>query len=290
MMSTKPLPPACVATPEYVLSDPLDREIVARALGQGMTVAHSFGNFYVISTRPLAATVRRVNLMKGRPADQVGSVTTTRAHMAGLFDWSRLPDGLTRAAVQALMDDLFTHGPFGFRGPAAARMPEHLTFPDDGVRTTQLIAPGYDCPSNMFLARALAEVGGDYLYITSANRSRHLTGAEDEPAHWQADGIAEEFGSDPGFLLLRHDDEIATRQRYPRYAPMSTTILAFHKLAGADEAGRPRLIVERHGSLPVEELRRVVERHGFGLTLGPKAARRLALREYPNVIGEGAAA
>ncbi|MGH2603693.1 MAG: hypothetical protein ACRDJ9_30455 [Dehalococcoidia bacterium] len=289
-MSTRPQPPVCVATPEYVLSDPLDREIVAKAIGQGMTVAHGFANFYVISTRPVVATVRRVNLMKGRPAGQVGSVTTTRAQMAGLFDWSRLPDGLTRAAVEALMDDLFARGPFGFRGPAAAHMPEHLTLPDSGVRTTQLIAPGYDCPSNTFLARTLAELGGDYLYITSANRSRHLTVAEDEPAHWQADGIEAEFGREPGFLVLRHDDEDAARRRYPCYAPMSTTILAFHKLGGVDEAGRPRLIVERHGSLPAEDVRRVVERHGFGLTLGPKAARRLALREYANAIDEGVAA
>ena len=39
-------------------------------------VAAAFGNFYVIVTGPAAATVRGVNLAKGRPVDQVGSITT----------------------------------------------------------------------------------------------------------------------------------------------------------------------------------------------------------------------
>ena len=54
-----------------VLSDPRDVEIVAGALAAGAVVGHAFGNFYVITTRPDAATVRSVNLMKGRPVDQV---------------------------------------------------------------------------------------------------------------------------------------------------------------------------------------------------------------------------
>ena len=61
---------------------------------------------------------------------------------------------------------------------------------------------------------------------------------------------------------------------------MSTTILAFHKVA---HDGRDvRLVVERHGSLPLEQLRSVVERLGFGLEIAPSAARRLELREYPD--------
>ncbi|MBM0239759.1 hypothetical protein JNW88_26315 [Micromonospora sp. ATA32] len=64
------------------------------------------------------------------------------------------------------------------RGPAVARLPDHLTQLDQGVRTTQVIAPGVGCPSNAFFARAVAAIGVDHLYITSANRSRHLTGAE----------------------------------------------------------------------------------------------------------------
>jgi hypothetical protein len=64
---------------------------------------------------------------------------------------------------------------------------------------------------------------------------------------------------------------------------MSTTILGFHKLGTPDEHGRPRLIVERHGSLPVEILRGIVAEFGFGLELGPKAFNRLALRVYDDL-------
>jgi hypothetical protein len=135
------------------------------------------------------------------------------------------------------------------------------------VRTTQVIAPGYACVSNRFLSRALDLVREDLLYVTSANRSRHLTGAPDEPAHWRADGLRTEFGSDPDFVVLAHPDEDAARRRYPLHAPMSTTILAFHKVANT---GREvRLVVERHGSLPIEQLRPVVERLGFGLDIAP---------------------
>ncbi len=123
-------------------------------------------------------------------------------------------------------------------------------------------------------------LGTDYLYITSANRSRHQTGAEDEPAHFTATGLLAEFGHERDFLVLEHENEAAARARYPGHAPMSTTILAFHKLGTRDHDGRPRLIVERHGSLPVELLQRVVDQFGFGLELGPKARQRLQLRVY----------
>jgi hypothetical protein len=59
----------------------------------------------------------------------------------------------------------------------------------------------------------------------------------------------------------------------------STTILAFHTVARW--GSEVRLVMERHGSLPVEHVRPVVERLGFGLELAPSAARRLELREYP---------
>jgi hypothetical protein len=261
--------------PRLVLSDPRDVEIVAAALGAGAVVGHAFGNFYVISTRPGAATVRAVNLMKGRPADQVGSITTTPLRIPRVYDWSALPAGLAAHEVLGVMDALFSLGPFGFRGPAAPDVPDHLTQIDAGVRTAQVIAPGYACPSNDFLAAALRAAGTDPLYITSANQSRHLSGAPDSPAHWRAEGLRADFGSQPRFVLLEHDDEEAARARYPRHAPMSTTILAFHRLAG------PRtLLVERHGSLPVEAVRDVVAPFGFDVALGPLAVQRLGLRSY----------
>jgi hypothetical protein len=120
----------------------------------------------------------------------------------------------------------------------------------------------------------------DFLYVTSANRSRHVTGAADEPAHYRGSDIKEEFKGEQAFVVLRHPDEAAARSNYPLFAPMSTTILAFHKLAKPTPGGRPRLLVERHGSLHVDDLRPYVERLGFGLELGPKAIARLSERHY----------
>jgi hypothetical protein len=261
------------------VTNPADVRLAAHALGVGAVVGHAFGNFYVITTRSDAETVRRVNIMKGRPPGQVGSITTTPTRIPDVYDWSSLPPGLTRRAVLGVMDAFFGRGPFGFRGPAARHIPPHLSSPDAGRITAQIIAPGYACPSNDFLARAADASADDLLYITSANRSRHLTGADDSPAHWTADGLRAEFGHEPDFLLLEHDDEEQARARYPRHLPMSTTILGFHSQAGT----RTRhMILERHGSLHVDDVRAMLDRLGFGLTIGPKAQSRLSLRTYPD--------
>lgn len=252
----------------------------ARALARGAAVAHGFGNFYAITASPAPSVVERINVMKGRPRDQVGSVVTTPVRVARLFDWENLPLGLSAAQVFDLMDRLFELGPFGFRGPAADHVHEHLTSMDGGVRTTQVIAPGARCPSNTFLARAMELTGTEYLYVTSANRSRHVTGAEDEPAHFRGDAIAREFGEDDDFLVLHHASDALARHAHPLHDPMSTTILAFHRLGALSPSGRPTLVVERHGSLPLEALRPLVARFGFDLELGPKAHRRLSLRSY----------
>src|SRR5262245_21533291 len=128
-----------LTTPETLkLSRAADVDIAARAIAQGAIVGHAFGNFYVITTRPDAHIVRQVNLMKGRPADQVGSVTTTREFIPTLFDWDKLPDGLSRATTQQLIDKLFGLGPFGFRGPARDDIPDHLAAFDGPYRTTQV--------------------------------------------------------------------------------------------------------------------------------------------------------
>ncbi|MDR0781422.1 MAG: hypothetical protein LBF16_12140, partial [Pseudomonadales bacterium] len=166
---------------------------IARKIAEGAVVAHAFANFYAITTRADAATVRSVNLMKGRPPAQVGSIVTTREHIPELFDWSKLPAGITRTSVMALIDALYALGPFGFRGPAAEHIPEHLSSFDDAVRTTQVIAPGYACSCNHFLEVALKASGATLLYVTSANRSHHQTGARDEPAHYLADALAADF-------------------------------------------------------------------------------------------------
>jgi hypothetical protein len=262
------------------LGNPADEAEAADRLAGGAMVGCGFGNFYALLTRPDADAVRAANLLKGRPPGQVGSVVTTPMRMPLVFDWSRLPAGLTQRAVLGVMEALFCLGPFGFRGPAADEVPDHLTLDDGGVRTTQVIAPGLDCPSNRFVAACLRRTSGDLLFITSANRSHHLAGTAEEPAHYRGDDLAAEFGGDAGLVLLRHPDEERARGRYPGHAPMSTTLLAFHRTAGEDDAGRIRLIVERHGSLPVDEVRRALHPLGFDVVLGPRAQERLAQRTY----------
>jgi hypothetical protein len=143
------------------LADPGEREVAARATALGAALFYSFGNFCAIAAHPRRESVVRVNLLKGRPENQVGSVTTTRERFHLLFDWDALANGLSRASVTALMDELYSLGPFGFRGPAAPGVPAHLTSLDAEIRTTQLIAPGHRCPSNELLAQVVELVGED---------------------------------------------------------------------------------------------------------------------------------
>src|SRR5918997_5738618 len=143
---------ALAAAPDVlIIDDPADRAAAARRLATGGIVAHAFANFYVITTRGDAETVRRVNGMKGRPPGQVGSITGPPGALWEAWALDRLPDGLDRRAVRTLVDTFFALGPFGFRGPAAATVPPHLTVPEGGVTTAQVIAPGYACPCNSFL-------------------------------------------------------------------------------------------------------------------------------------------
>ena len=263
-----------------LIDDPAACAAAARQLAEGAVVANAFANFYVITTRADAATVRRVNAMKGRPPGQVGSITGSPAALWEAWDLDRLPDGIDPRSLRTLVDTFFALGPFGFRGPAAPAVPPHLTFPESGINTAQVIAPGYACPSNRFLAQARRACGDDLLYITSANRSRQLTGAEDSPAHWRADGLMAEFGDEDGFVLLTHPDEAAARARYPGYLPMSTTILGLHTVIRRPGDPRPHLILERHGSLAIADVRAVLAGLGFGLVIGPKAENRLQLRDY----------
>ncbi|NJP30894.1 hypothetical protein [Micromonospora thermarum] len=268
-----------VWTPHLHLDRPGDVAAAARAVAGGAVVAAAFGNFYALVTRPDAATVRRANVVKGRPAQQVGSITAPADGIVALFDWSRLPYRLPAGRVRQLMDALWGAGPFGFRGPAADRLPAHLTSDDRGVRTVQVIAPGARCPSNAFLRRAVAEAGTDHLHVTSANRSRHRPGAGDEPAHWKATGIAADFAHAADLVVLAHPDEAAARAAYPRHLPTSVTVLSFHAPEG-DPEEPPVLLVERHGSLHVDDVRRAAAPLGLQVRLAATAGRRLGVRGY----------
>jgi hypothetical protein len=86
-----------------------------------------------------------------------------------------------------------------------------------------------------------------------------------------------DFGRKDGVVLIGHLDEPLVRASYPRHLPMSTSILAFHKLEYDDE-GRPALVLERHGSLLADDVRRVAAAHGFGVVLADGARERLPMR------------
>ncbi|WP_208012439.1 hypothetical protein [Cellulomonas shaoxiangyii] len=245
----------------------------ARLLAEGRPVAHGFGNIYALTARGDA--VGRLNALKGRPHDQTGSLTAPSGRVLDAFDLSALPPGVSPSLVADVVDACSTLGPFGFRGPAATHVPPGLTAQDGSTTTTQVIVPGDACPSQRFLAEASDAVG--LLVISSANRSRHVTGEVDAPVHWRADALrAELAGGD--LVLLEHDDEAAARARFPRHTTVSTTILAFHRAERVH--GRVHLRLERHGSLAAGEVVQVLAALGLGVTASTHAAVRLLPRSY----------
>jgi hypothetical protein len=52
-----------------------------------------------------------------------------------------------------------------------------------------------------------------------------------------------------------------------------------------DDRGRPALMIERHGSLPLDKIAEVLDDFGFGYVLGPKAQTRLAQHDYAQSRG-----
>ncbi|GHG40951.1 hypothetical protein [Streptomyces hydrogenans] len=264
-----------------VLDNPEDVRDAAAALAGGRAVAHGFGNFYALTFRPDPEAVARVNRMKGRPAGQTASVTTVPERVPAAFDWTRLPDGVPWQQVRSLTDELLGLGPIGLRGPASARVPAALVADDAGGPTAQVIVPGTRCPSRSFLGAALGLTGGDFLAVTSVNRSRRLTGRDHEPPHWRADGLTEEFGAEPDVRILAHGDEAKARRRHPFHRPTSVSILSFHRVAGHTRSGLPALVLERQGSLSADHIRAVAANHGFGLAVAPRAATPLTPRSYP---------
>ncbi|MFJ5711847.1 hypothetical protein [Streptomyces sp. NPDC093105] len=256
-----------------VLDDPEDVREAAGALAAGRAVAHGFGNGYALTFRAERETVERVNRMRGRPAGRAAGLVTVPERIPAAFDWTRLPEGVPWQQVRSLMDELLGLGPIGLRGPAADRVPDALVGTDGGARTVQVVVPGTRCPSHAFLGAALARTGGDFLAVTSAGRAQ-------EPAHWRADGLVDEFGGEPEVGILAHADEEVARRRHPFHRPTAVSVLSFHRTAGHTRSGLPVLVLERHGSLSADHIRAVAANHGFGLAPAPHAVTPLAPRSY----------
>ena len=100
-----------------------DRARAAAALAEGAVVGVAFGNIYALVSRPDRESVAALDLRKGRPADQVGSLTTERGAVTSAWDLARLPAGLDQASAQALVAALLDLGPFGFAAPPATPCP-----------------------------------------------------------------------------------------------------------------------------------------------------------------------
>ena len=259
------------------LANDADIDLAAEALVEGLPVAAGFANFYVIYTRADAATVAQMNVWKGRPPDQTGSIGTTTLRIPTLFDLSKLPPTLTEKRLLDVMEAFLNRGPIGFRGPAASDLPRHMTGQDGSIRTAQTIVAGYRCPSNKLVARAIEQLPERYVYITSANLSHHRTGIE-EPAHWKPAPLVFDFRHIVNLQLIRHESEDVAHTTYPGYAEMSTTVISFHQPAMVD--GRPALRLERYGSMDVDDVRALLERFDLALDIAPSGRERLQQRTY----------
>jgi hypothetical protein len=224
------------------ISNAADVEYAAQALAQGAIVGQAVAQAYALTTRPDLEVVRELNLMMGRPAERAGSLTTTRALIPRLFDWSQLPAGLQPGLVLALIERLHGLGPFSFRAPAAAHLPDHLVTWRDGVRTALVVVPGRDCPTNPLIARAIDLLGIGYLHIAATRRDAM-----------------------PDWITLQLTEADLARVEHPWHEPKSTTVVAFHRLGGPDAEGRAVLTVERDGTLPTRRLRPILADFGFGV-------------------------
>jgi hypothetical protein len=231
----------------HCLSDPLVSP--ARAIARGAIAALPFGNVTALVSASDAAATARMAYVRGRAPDVPGSIVTTWPHLPTLFDWSHLPDGLDSEAVMEIIDTLFAEGPFGFRGPASRLIPAHLAGWDGGIRTAQIIGPGYACPSNKLLEATIAEQRSGLLHVSAAG------------------GSVPPFPEGVPGLVIEDRQETPAAARYPGFAVARPTILSFQRFGPNDTRGRPTLIVERQGSLPIATLAGIIGCWGFGLAV-----------------------
>jgi tRNA A37 threonylcarbamoyladenosine synthetase subunit TsaC/SUA5/YrdC len=245
------------------IADLAQRREAAEATAAGAALFYAFGNFCALAARPDLDSLRAMNALKGRPRDQVGSITTTPERANKVFDWDRVK--LPWSALVATMADLHALGPIGFRGPAARSVPQHLT--SNG--TVQLISPGDRCPSNALVGDVLDLIGEDILYITSANTSSHVS-KQIEAAHYEMRAIQREFGHRDDVVLIGHRNERANRRLYPHHLPCSTSIVAFDQ---------GELTLERLGSLSAGVIAGAAQRHGLTLRIGDAARQPVPVRQ-----------
>src|SRR5689334_8480478 len=69
------------------IADLGDRRLAAEATAAGAALFYAFGNFCALAARPDLESLRAMNALKGRPLDQVGSVTTTPEKARKVFAW-----------------------------------------------------------------------------------------------------------------------------------------------------------------------------------------------------------
>jgi hypothetical protein len=83
-----------------VVTDPDHVDRATHDLATGAVVGQSFANLYGITSRADRRSVASVNVMKGRPRGQVGSITTAPSRIPDVWDWTKLPPPrLSRRAV-----------------------------------------------------------------------------------------------------------------------------------------------------------------------------------------------
>jgi tRNA A37 threonylcarbamoyladenosine synthetase subunit TsaC/SUA5/YrdC len=244
------------------IADLAQRREAAEATAAGAALFYAFGNFCALAAKPDLESLHAMNALKGRPRDQVGSVTTTPERANKVFDWDCVK--LPWSALVATMAELHGLGPIGFRGPAAPSVPRHLT----SKGTVQLISPGDRCPSNALVGDVLDLIGEDILYITSANTSSHVS-KQIEAAHYEMRAIQREFGHRDDVVLIGHRNERANRRLYPHHLPCSTSIVAFDQ---------GELTLERLGSLSADVIAGAAQRHGLTLRIGDAARRPVPVR------------
>src|SRR5262245_810472 len=93
------------------IADLAHRREAADATADGAALFYAFGNFCALAARPERESLRAMNALKGRPLDQVGSVTTTPEKANKVFDWDRVH--VPWSALIAVMSDLLILGPIG---------------------------------------------------------------------------------------------------------------------------------------------------------------------------------